>query len=186
VPFPGSVKPAEVIANVQAAAQQTHLLGVLDIPELATGNVRARRILEVKSDMPPPGYLVVELDDLGGKPLAKVAMTKGGVIISADDSRNSVERSSLDLSDATTKVQQKRGRAPISAEYVYFHNVAERGISICRPLVAVTTERGVLYFNSKGEAFAEDGSLLITELGARSPVLAPSAAIKHLRLIGQW
>ena len=74
----------------------------------------------------------------------------------------------------------------MAVEYEYFNNVVEPGISLFRPLVAARTENGVIYFNSQGEAFAEEGSALIKELGPRGPEFRVPPGVKRLRSLGRW
>jgi hypothetical protein len=189
IPYPDSIEPAEVLANIKAVVGQTHLAEAMGIDELAMrhGELRIRRILQVRSEKPPPGFLVAELEGADGRPIANVATVRGLIII-AEDCRGRTMARSLDLSDAANRVRIRRGRVPLAAEYVYFDNVAERGVSETRPLVAVTTERGVIYLNSKGEAFAEERSPLVDESGGQQGTRALPAApgVLPLRMLGQW
>jgi hypothetical protein len=191
VPYPDSIQPAEVLANLKAAVEHSHLAEAMGIEELTMrrGELHARRILQVKSDTPPPGFLVVELEDLAGNPIASVAITRRGVILTAQDNRGRTTAGrSLDLDDAVRRARGRLGRDPLSVGYVYFDNVAEHGVSEFRPLVAVTTEQGAIYLNSKGEAFAEEGSLLVEEFGGvrGTRSLPVPAGVRHLRSLGQW
>ena len=189
VPYPDSIAPAEVLANIKAVVGQTRLAASMGMDELAMrhGELRVRRILQVRSATPPPGFLVAELEDMDGRPIANIATVRG-LITFAEDCRGRAIARSLDLSDASNRVRAHRGRAPLAAEYVYFDNVAERGLSETRPLVAVTTERGVIYLNSKGEAFAEEGSPLIDESRGQPGPAAPSvpSGVLPLCMLGQW
>jgi hypothetical protein len=103
----------------------------------------------------------------------------------------------LALDDAAGRVLTNRGRAPQSVGYVYFHNTAERGISLCRPLAAATTEKGDIYFNSRGEVFVEARGALAAELGtaprSETPLSesavtqqVPSSQAKRLLQVGRW
>ena len=77
---------------------------------------------------------------------------------------------------------------PRSLEYVYFDNFAEEGFSTFRPLVTVTTARGVVYLNAKAEAFTDEGSPLGEEFHAEQGTWAVGdrAGMRHLRPLGQW
>lgn len=189
VPHPNSVDPADVIQNIRVINRQTRLAEVAGIPELR-GPLRASRILRVRSDLPPPGFLVVELEDGVGHPIAMVAMTRAGELMAVEDSRNGTRGKSLDLDDASARVLRHRRQRPNAIEYVYFPNVVEGGLSVFRPLVAVGTERGTIYLNSRGEAFAEEGSPLVRNLTAVITPSSPSALLGRLpvelRSLGRW
>src|SRR5262245_41716579 len=58
VPFPDSLQPDQIVANITSIAQQVKLADVMHLPEIATGELRARRVLQVKSTIAPNGYLV--------------------------------------------------------------------------------------------------------------------------------
>jgi hypothetical protein len=127
-----------------------------------------------------------------------IAITAGGQFIMLEDARGGQAARPLELTDAATRVRARRGRAPLSTRYTYFHNPAESGISICRPLVAVATEKGDVYFNSQGDAFVEDGGALADEwhvASVRTPLLAVPGAetgvrlsqpLKRLAPAGRW
>jgi hypothetical protein len=81
--------------------------------------------------------------------------------------------------------------------YVYFHNTAERGLSLCRPLAVATTEKGDIYFNSRGEVFVEARGALAAELGtalqggrplseAAVAQQVPSSQTTSLLQVGRW
>lgn len=188
VPFPGSLSPVEILANIRAVATQTHLADGLGMPELLMrdNELKVRRILQVRSEVISPGWPVVELQNASGGDVANIAITRGGVIIGGEDCRGRQVDRPLDLDDAKARVRGHRGREPLAAEYVYFNNVAERGISYTRPLAAVTTERGTIYLNSKAEAFAEEGSPHIQEFAARARLLQGSPGLVRLYSLGQW
>ena len=93
---------------------------------------------------------------------------------------------SLDLLDASSRVLAKRGRAPVKAEHVYFDSVVEGGLSRLQPLTAVTTERGTIYFNSRGETFAEEGSGLLSDFDVAVPPALGPPRVKRLHSLGRW
>jgi hypothetical protein len=193
---PGRVEAGGAIQNVRAILRQGRLVAFSEIPELADSGLRARRVLDVHSALFPGGYLVVELEDASGRAVANLAMTAGGDFMMLEDARGNVGRRPLALEDARSRVGARRHRAPQATKYVYFHNVAERGVSLCRPLVAATTEKGDVYFNSEGDAFIEEGSALADEFASSElmePRMAPRsarastpAARPRLRRIGRW
>ena len=186
-----------MLSNVKALLRNLKLVEGSEIPELSDEGLRARRILRVASPLIPPGYLVVELTDSNGRPLANFAMTAEGQFVMLEDARGPDMPRPLALDDAAARVLRKRGRAPQSVRYLYFHNTAERGISLCRPLAAATTEKGDVYFNSRGEVFVEARGALAAELGtapqSEMPVpesavtqQLPSAQAKSLLRVGRW
>ena len=189
VPFPDSIDPPEVMANIQEIVRKTGLVEASGIEELGQAqNLRIRRIIRVRCDIPEfsPGYIVVELVNPASHPVATVAMTRTGALIGVEDVRGLANSSrSLDTADAVNRVRARRGRAPSSADYVYFFNVAEPGGSLFRPLVEVRTELGAIYLNSRGEAFIDDGSPLQAEVG-ESTVLRRGQLARILRAVGQW
>jgi hypothetical protein len=196
VPYPGAVDPWHVVQNIKAIANQSSSDVEVGLPDLrmTDGDLRARRVLQVKSEQ-IPSYLVVELVDAQGNRVANFALTKDGTPIMFEDARGDQDQGSLDLANAKSRVQARRGKAPAAAEYVYFTNGAERGISYCRPLVAVATEKGAVYLNSKGEAFVEETSALNAELPKIEARTGPEAegranalkrSNKPLRAVGQW
>ncbi len=168
VPHPYSQKPAEIFANVRAAIEQTQLHSASDIAELdmRSHELRAIRILDVTSMAERPDYYVVELETTRGAPVAVVAITKAGVIMSVGDMRGTELPKSLALDDAMARAGLHTRAAVKGAKHVWAPNVAEPGSSIYRPLAAVETTSGVIYFNSAGEAFAEVGSSILEEVGA--------------------
>jgi hypothetical protein len=189
VPFPNSVNPREALANFKAITQQTSLVATSGIPQLS-GELRVARLLQVTSDEPSPGFLVLELETVDGKAVANVAMTREGVFMALEDTRYGTRGRSLDLSDASAKLRNRRGRGPEFIEYVYFTNLAEGGISFFRPLVAASTERGTIYFNSRAEAFVEESSPLVQELGASGTARRATAFVRgrsvELLSLGIW
>ena len=46
------------------------------------------------------------------------------------------------------------------ARYEHFSRNAERGIAVMRPVVALDTDQGVVYVNSRGQAFADSAAPL--------------------------
>lgn len=197
VPYPGSMEPGRVLSNVKALLRNTKILENADIPELSEEGLRARRVLRVASTLIPPGYLVVELENSSGRPLANLAMTADGHLVMLEDARGPERPRPLALDDAGDRVRRKRGRAPRSVRYVYFHNTAERGVSFCRPLAVVATEKGDVYLNSRGEVFVEPGGALAAELeaapeseaGTSSEAAAQQASpleAKRLLRVGKW
>jgi hypothetical protein len=189
-PYPNSVQPSEVLANIKAAVAQSHLAEGMRMPELAmrNGELRVRRLLQVESVEMRRKWLVVELQDLGGHDIANVAITRLGTMMVVEDCRGRLVDRPLSLSEAKNRVRGHRGRDALNAEYVYFNNIAERGLSYTRPLVAVTTERGPIYLNSKAEAFAEEGSGPIAEAGGpqRTRELPVTRGTIRLRSLGVW
>jgi hypothetical protein len=192
IPYPNSVRPAEVLANIRTiVSRQAYLARDMKMPELAMHNneLRVGRVLQVRSagqlGPPPPAYLVVELEDLSGNVVAKFAMTPEGGFMGIEDCRQCPPRSgSLDLAEASARVRSCAGN-PKAVEYVYLAGGAEPGYSRFRPVVAVTTERGTVYLNSRGQAFAEEGSTLLRDCGAPEPTrIAPGPS--PLLLLGQW
>jgi hypothetical protein len=187
-PFPGSRSPAEVLAHIKATVAEFHLAEDLELPELAKrqNDLRIRRILKVRSEKIPPQYVVAELSGESGTIVARIAFTTTGDYMMAQNCRQ-CDSLPLDLSDAVGRVQTRRSRAPVGAEYVHFDSHAEPGLSRLRPLAMVITERGSIYFNSRGEAFAEDGADVLTELGgaALAPLKWPPT-FKRLHSLGQW
>jgi hypothetical protein len=187
----GPLNPAEILANIKAISERLHVAEDLKVPELAmrANELRIRRIMQVRSEKQPPDYLIVELEDRSGNLVASVALTPAGVFMGAEDCRQCAPGSrSLDLSVASRRVLDRRGRAPRAAEYVYFDNVIERGYSRFRPLVAVTTERGTLYLNSRSEAFVEEGSAILDEFGgpARSRAVLAPPGFRQFRSVCLW
>ena len=150
VPYPHSIEPAEVLANIKSEFGRQGLAH--GMPEVSLAELRVRRILQVKSEkrLLPPEYLVVELEDSRGRPGTIFALTRGGVYMGSADCRQCPDDSRpLDRVDAAARVRNHVGGNPSRTEYVDFDNLAEGGVSLLLPLVAVTTERGVIYLNSK-------------------------------------
>jgi len=60
VPHPNSVAPADVLDNIKAVVDQTHVADGLNMPELHMrhGELHIRRLLQVQSTVIPPGWLV--------------------------------------------------------------------------------------------------------------------------------
>ena len=87
VPYPGSTESGRVLSHVRALLRNTKIVESSEIPELSDKGLRARRILRVASPLIPPGYLVVELTDSSGRPLANLAMTAEGQFVMLEDAR---------------------------------------------------------------------------------------------------
>lgn len=187
IPYPHSLDPHHVIANIEAIIQQTKLLETSKISELSSiRKLRAKRILNVKSDLISPGYVVVELEDERGASIANFAFMGAGEPVAIEDLRSRNEPGSMKLTDAATRVRA-RGRVPASTGYVYFHNVAEPGLSLCRPLAKVETTEGPVYLNSRGEAFVEEDSAIANQIfGTAKRPPAPRVGSRTLLPIGQW
>jgi hypothetical protein len=176
---------ADVLQHVRAILADTRLVEALEVPQLGTGQFRVGRVLSVTSEFFPGGYLVAELTDDAGVPLARLAMTPSGGCIMAEP-QGRASGASLDLPVVADKVRARLARAPLSSEYVYFHNPMERGVSLCRPLVEARTGDGTLYFTSQSEVFADQSSPVARRI-------APGALVRHemtngLRLVplGRW
>jgi hypothetical protein len=114
-----------------------------------------------------------------------VGITKAGAILAAEDIRNREIRRPIDLQEASARVAAKRGRAPVSVEYEYFHNLAETGVSTLRPLAVVRTEKGALYFNSRGEVFAEFATPIAAEFRGRGAA-RPMRGERTLQQLEGW
>jgi hypothetical protein len=187
IPYPGSTLPHEVIENVKSIAEQLRLDLVTDNPDVTMKTVKLMpaRILSVRSDAVPEGYLVVELSDSAGNPSATIAYGVNGTFMAIRDARGQSYRKSLDLSEAFTRVQARVKHAVRGAEYVFFPNVAEPGGSIFAPLVQVSTDVGNVYLNSEGAAYTDDASPLSQELHSGA-VLEPAKLSKRLRPVGAW
>jgi hypothetical protein len=192
IPYPNSVRPAEVLANIRAiVTRQAYLARDMKMPELAMRNneLRVGRVLQVRSvgqpGPPPLAYLVVDLEDLSGNVVAMFAMTREGRFMGIQDCRPCPPGSGpLGLAEASARVRACAGN-PKAVEYVYLAGGPEPGYSRFRPVAAVTTERGTVYLNSRGQAFAEERSTLLRECGATEPTrIAPGPP--PLRLLGQW
>lgn len=66
------------------------------------------------------------------------------------------------------------------------NGTAEGGISILRPLVQVHTEKGSLYFNSRGEVFAEVGSEIAKEFPGPPVPQRTTPGLKALQRLSSW
>jgi hypothetical protein len=191
VPYPNTNKPAEILANIAAFARQTTWTqpSGMDALKAADTQLRARRILDVKSlaAMFGPDYYLVELDDLTGVPYARVMITKAGLIDALIDERGKTIDKALDLSVVSEKVQQHGLGPGTNCRYVYAMSAADPGSSVYRPLVAVDTPKGTVYYNAKGQPFAEAGSELDKEAstGKEAP-FAKNPYIFQLRLLDRW
>ena len=129
------------------------------------------------------------LEDLSGSHMVNIGITLLGEILAAQGCRACPDAGRpLDLIDASARVRNRRAIATRAAEYVYFDNVAQAGYSRLTPLAAVTTDRGTVYFNSKGEAFAEEGAPIIDDVGGESATgaLQVRGPMLRLRSMGQW
>ncbi len=183
VPHPYSTKPSEILANVRAAVQQPALDKAADIPELAMPDdeLRAKRILDVTSLAQRPDYYVVELESMRGMPVAVLAITEAGVIMSVGDVRGIEYAKALDLRDAIDRAALHTRAGVSGARHVWAENMAEPGSSLYRPLAAVHTTDGTIYFNSAGDGFAESGSTILKEVGAADPNETLPLGAKQLR-----
>jgi hypothetical protein len=191
VPYPNTTKPTEILANIAEAVRQTHLDEAMNLGELAMrqNELQARRILDVASLSSYFGsdYYVVELEDKQGVAVANVAISKDGVINGVQDVRGIDVPRAPSLSDVKTRVEARLSVAPTKARYVFAFSPAEPGSSLYRPLAAVETADGTVYFNSRGEAFADEGSTLTKELSNKSETAAPKAPnFVALRKLDRW
>jgi len=191
VPYPFTTKPAEILANIALVARETSLgqpFG-LDALKAADTQLRARRILDVKSLDPKigPDYYLVELDDLKGAPYARVMITKAGLVDACLDERGRTIPRAPDLASAADKVQKNGLGRGTNARYVYAISAAQPGSPVYMPLVAIDTPKGTAYFNANGEPFAEVGSQLHRAASSGKP--APFADNPHmlqLRRLDLW
>jgi hypothetical protein len=156
--------------------------------------LNARRILRVDSDLIAPGYLVVELETVEKQWVATYAMTFAGdplvleeVSAPTQADKNGASRPSpIELDAARDAARQRLAISEATTSYVYFHNIAEPGLSICRPLAAVRTGEGTVFINSRGEGFVDEGSPLLTRAGLNAGAKAPPSALeKPLVFIGK-
>ena len=196
VPYPFfSTNPQQILENIATVVKATGLAESMEMPELRLerNELRAERILQVRTAGPenankPNGYLLVELVRPNGQPMATVAITPDGIMIGAEDLRDvSPTRPwvrPLDLSIAAERIAQHRGKSPEAITYTYFHNTAEPFANVFRPLVAAQTERGIVYINSAGHAFAHDDSPLLAEFGAGGD--RRRSSVGSLVKIGEW
>lgn len=188
VPHPYTTKPSEILANIAAVARQTNLEELMEMNGLAMRNneLRARRILDVKSLSKyfGPDYYLVELEDLRGVAFANVVVTKAGTVDGVQDVRGKDLPRALDLQIAKKNVSARLGAATTNARYVYAMSMAEPGSSMYRPLVAVETAKGTVYFNSSNEPFAEAGSQLQKELATvtNAPAVGSPQLLQLLKL----
>jgi hypothetical protein len=152
------------------------------MPEIAMrkGELRARRILDVTSLTKQPDFYVVELMDRSGRLVAKVAIYKSGIMIGAQKIDHPELQNSLDLPDAAGRA--KRFGTPKASKYVHMIGRAEVGSPVFIPLAAVEVSDGTVYFNSRGEAFAEEKSGLAKRVGIQDQDDKPlPVAMKKLR-----
>jgi hypothetical protein len=193
VPYPNATKPAEILANIALVARETELgqpMG-LDALKAADTQLRARRILDVKSQDPKigPDYYLVELDDLNGSPYARLMVTKAGIVDACIDERGKTIPRSPDLAVASAKVQKNGLGRGTNARYVYALSAAQPGSPVYMPLVAIDTPKGTVYFNTNVEPFAEAGSQLHKEASSgkvAAPPFADSPYLLQLRLLDRW
>lgn len=92
----------------------------------------------------------------------------------------------LELSEVDAKVLARRGRPALSTGYVYFHNPLEGGVSLCRPLVAVRTDEGTIYLNSRSEAFADEARRAARKAAAATSERIALAGGLRLVPMGKW
>ena len=158
-PFPYAIAAAEILENARQALRKAKVDESLQMPELRmeTNDLRARRILDVKSLGARPDFYVLELETRNGARIANVAITRAGHLMGAEDARRKNLTAAADITVATG-VAARGGVATRSARYVYAPNDAEPGMSYFRPLVEVDTPDGKVYVNSRGRAFADPDS----------------------------
>lgn len=185
VPYPRSADTSEILANVRAVVRYARLRNALDGQTLGDGQFGILRALHVTSDLFPGGYVIAELMDRQRRPLAALAMTEDGAFVMLED-RRAGGFGPLDLPIAAAKVRARLGKPPLSTGYVYFHNTLELGISFCRPLVAATTEDGVIYVNSGAEAFADEGGPIARRWADASAARTVYASGRRLVPMGTW
>ena len=198
VPHPSATNPQQVLANIARIARDTGLAQFMNMPELRMerNELRAERILYVRTDgvpegsTTPDGYLVAELVRPNGEATVDVAIAPDGSwILGAQDTRDASPTRPLvrplGLSVAAERISQRRGgKSPQAIGYRYFHNTAEPFANHFRPLVAAFTESGIIYMNSAGHAFANEGSPLLSEFGARGE--RRGSSVGTLIKIGEW
>ncbi len=184
VPHPFTSNPAEILENVAAAVRQTHLDESLGFPALSMreGELRARRILDVKSLYRRPDYYVVELEDKQGIRVANVLIDRQGFILEADDLRGLDVSSSINLVDLPRYVRRYTSARIRTMGYVWAPNFAEPGSALSRPLASAQTDAGVIFVNSRGEAWVEEESPLLKTSGAGASVPVPADAPGVMRL----
>jgi hypothetical protein len=117
--------------------------------------LKAARILDVVSLGERPHYYVVELERRTGGYVASVAITTEGQPMGIEGPTPAPMPGSLDISVASQRTFNRTSQSPRNARYAYAPNSAEPGSSIYRPLVAVETAEGLVFFNSRGQAFQE-------------------------------
>lgn len=197
VPFPGSPTPDHLVANILAILQATDMtVGIEGLrerllePGLQAGVVRrvwlthSRTGSSAKSA--PPDYYVADLQDRTGRPIAIVGITADDEPIGIEDFRDGpgephgdpmtftgrLRARPLLLADASARVARAFKLSVRSARYEFFSSIAERGISVLRPLVALDTDQGTVYVNSRGQAFADpDAPLAKNHANGQSPAV---------------
>ena len=182
IPHPYATKDSEILENVVAAIRQSHLDEAWQMPELAMrkGELRARRILDVTSLTKQPDFYVVELLNGSGRLVANVAIYKSGILIGAQRIDHPELQYPLDLADARTRA--KRFGPPRRARYVHLIGPGEVGSPVFIPLAAVELSDGTVYFNSHGDAFAEESSGLAKRVGVTDDKPLPPGMMKIRRL----
>lgn len=118
-----------------------------------------------------------------GRPLAIVGLTSNDEPIGIEDFRDGpgepqgdprlftgrMRPRPLQLEDAKARASRTLGVQVRAARYEHFSHNAETGVAVLRPLVALDTDQGVVYVNSRGQAFVDSAAPL-----ARSRGVAPS------------
>ena len=153
-PFPNGRLPHEILANISSGIKDMRMDEAPGLDALG-GPLVAGRILEVTSDV-VADYYVVELVATNGQPLADVAISTDGRVMSVWPFQPGAPRPlAPDLNDVKTKLARRFG----SAEARYYHtmtNIAVSGGSVYVPLVAADTPRGRIYVNSDLDMYVED------------------------------
>jgi hypothetical protein len=174
-PFPYAIAAAEILENARHALRKAKVDESLQMPELRmeTNDLRARRILDVKSLGARPDFYVLELETRNGARVANVVITRAGHLMGVEDARRKNLTVAADITVATG-IAARGGVATRSARYVYAPNDAEPGMSYFRPLVEVDTPDGKVYVNSRGRVFADPDSTVGRQRG-----MSPARQIKR-------
>jgi hypothetical protein len=168
-PFPYATAAAEILENARYALREAKADESLRMPELRLENndIKARRILDVKSLGARPDFYVLELETREGTRVANVAITRAGALMGVEDTRRKNLTAAADITAATDIAGRGVAQAR-SARYVYAPNDAEPGLSYFRPLVEVDTVDGKVYVNSRGQMFADPDSPIGRRRGSSS------------------
>jgi hypothetical protein len=185
IPHPYGTRDSEIMENVAAAIQQSHLAEAVNIPELAMrhNELRARRILDVKSMTKRADFYVVELEDYAGTSVANVAIEKSGILLGVEQTHGVEAARSLDLAVASTRARRYIAGPPTRVHYVHLIGPAETGSPLFAPLAAVESPDGTIYYNSRGEAFADESSTVAKRSGVvdNEPIHPAMAKLRKLR-----